>query len=146
MGDNQSLDILQIQKSLFASQNPQIITNIEGNILIASNINEIDIINVTLVANGPQYNTIMTFVDCSVYLNKDFIASPVAGLDDILSLQITVQNSEAYKRGDRTYKAWDKGFRCGPFNKLVDDLTGLTKISPDSKGIPRTYTLVFEAS
>jgi hypothetical protein len=123
--------LLNILKGLFINQNSDIVVEIstDGHILSASNISEIDIVNMYLPVNNPDDNAHLNFIECKVTLDSNFVPLNVPGLNTIIPLKIGYENTLAYAAGVKIYQPFVNGFQAGSFNKLVDELSSLTALS-----------------
>ena len=139
--------LLETLQGLFIKLNPSIVLKFsaDGHKLIASNITEKDINRIYFLTNDARNNSILKLEKVEVFLDGDFNASPVYGLYDILAHKIILENSIAYYNGIRVFQPFSNGFDTGvdTVNILVDKLSALTRLSPNTSDKIKTYRMEF---
>ena len=138
--------LLRQQESLFRILDTSIKIDIsfDGHTLVARNISEEDMINLTMVTNSSSYNERIEFKAVEVFLNTQLNPSPVYGFYSICLQSLEIQDVEAFTLGNKTYQPFINGFQGGmTINQLCDHLSALSVGSPDTYGNVKTYTAYF---
>ena len=138
--------LLKQQESLFRILDTNIKLDIsaDGHTLVASNISEESIINLTMVTNNPINNACLHFDNIMVFLDKDLNPTPIFGFYDICSQTLEVEDLLSYINGKNTFQPFLQGFQNGTsINELCNQLSLLSKYSPDTTGRKKNYTCVF---
>jgi len=138
--------LLRQQESLFRILDTSIKIDIsaDGHTLIARNITEADMINLTMVTNSSSYNERIEFKGVEIFLNNQLNPSPVYGFYSICLQSLEIQDVEAFAAGKKTYQPFLNGFQNAmTVNQLCDHLSALSVGSPDTYGSVKTYTVYF---
>ena len=138
--------LLKQQESLFRILDTNIKLDIsdDGHTLVASDISEEAIINLTMITNNPINNACLHFDNIMVFLDKDLDPTPIFGFYDICSQTLEVEDVLSYINGKNTFQPFLQGFQNGTsINELCDQLSLLSTYSPDTTGRKKNYTCVF---
>ena len=104
--------LLTLQESLFKRINPNIITNINGNLIIAENITEEDFPYLIFVTNNPSFsNEQLRLTDINVYLENNVQPTMIYGLLPIVQQRLYYDESKAYSLNQTTYTPFINGFK-----------------------------------
>ena len=140
--------ILQIQQNIFYNTDPSIICEIspDGTILKASNISPLTFQKLTLITNTPSYNnTYFEFIDIEVFLGNDLLPTKIFGIRDIVNARIKTSEGFAFVNSFITHDPFINGFQNRlTIDEIVDILSEISDETPQTKGIPKKYTLIFD--
>jgi len=139
--------ILAIQSSLFKRIDPNINVNIyNDSILVASKISEETFKNLVFATNNPSFtNGYMYLSDIKVYLNLQIEPTEIFGLLPIVQQRIENSDSEAYTENQVSNQPFINGFQNGiTIGQLIDTLSSLSRNTPDTFGIVKTFTLYID--
>jgi len=139
--------ILAIQASLFKRIDPNINVNIYNEeLLVASKISEEVFPDLIFATNNPSYlNSYMYLSDIKVYLNNEIEPTTIYGLLPIVQQRIENSDSEAFINNSISHKPFAIGFQNGiSIGELVDTLSSLSRNTPDTYGMVKTFTLYID--
>jgi len=116
-----------------------------GDSMIVDNVTEDNLSNFPLITNFPENNFTLKFIKLQVFLENHFEPSYVFGINPILQQKIILENSKAFADNKKTYKPFlNFSSKIKNVNYLIDELSGLCDISPDTRNKVKTYRLYFE--
>jgi hypothetical protein len=144
----QQTTIHQFQRALFLKVDNNINVNIQEPFLFASNIRSESFQFLEFVTNDPSFqnNQYEHLVKINVYLDKDVNPTPIPGLFGLISNLMNLSDVNSYVQKERIYKPFMNGF--GKLNlsidQLVDLLSGLSPIIPDTVGKLKRYELIID--
>jgi hypothetical protein len=141
---------LSLQKALFQQVNPRIFVEIskDQTTLTAQGITEKDFPNLRFVTNNiTNIEGYMYLKDFLVYLENDNYPTQIYGLNDIVNTRMVNNDAIAYLNGDRSHQPFKDGFQDGiVIGTLIDTLSKLSRYTPDTSNIPKTFTMVLDPS
>ena len=139
------LTLLLQQKALFNLLGNNINLRMpDSRTLIASNISEEQMINVTIITNYASNNANLHFDNVDVYLKGDLEPVTIYGFYNILDVKIQAEGAIAFTQNKNVYQPFINGFQGGiTVNELCDKLSELSLYSPDTKGRVKNYTMRF---
>lgn len=112
----------------------------------ASNITPFAFQKLTLITNSPSYNnTYYFFLDVQVYLGNNLLPTKIFGLSQIINAKIRTSEANAFIHGKRTHDPFINGFKNGlNIDEIVDILSSISDETPETKGVPKNFTLFFD--
>jgi len=139
--------LLTLQESLFKRVNPNIITNISGNLIIAENITEQDFPYLIFVTNNPSFsNEQLRLTNINVYLENNVQPTMIYGLLPIVQQRLYYKGSESYSLKENTYTPFINGFKGGSIGTTVDKLSNLSVYTPDTNFKVKKFTLFIKSN
>lgn len=139
--------LLTLQESLFKRVNPNIITNIIGNLIIAENITEQDFPNLIFVTNNPTFsNEQLSLFDIKVYLENNIQPTIIYGLLPIVQQTLYNEESKAYSLKETTYTPFINGFKGGSIGITIDKLSNLSLYTPDTNFKIKKFSLFIKSN
>lgn len=139
--------LLTLQESEFKRINPNIITNITGNLIIAENITEQDFPNLIFVTNNPSFsNEQLRLFDIKVYLENNIQPTIIYGLLPIVEQRLYYEQSIAYSLNKNTYIPFINGFKGGTIGVTIDKLSNLSLYTPDTNFKTKKFSLFIKSN
>jgi len=139
--------ILSIQSALYKRVDANINTQIiDDTVLIASKISEETFKKLAFITNSPSYrNSYMYLTDIKVYLNNQIEPTEIYGLLPIVQQRMQNSDSEAFIDQNTENYPFINGFQNGiTIGQLVDTLSSLSRNTPDTFGLVKTFTLFID--
>ncbi len=144
----QKTTIHPFQRSLFLKVDRNINVNIQEPFLIANNINSDSFQFLEFITNSPDFqnNQYEHLVSINVYLDNNLQPTPIPGLYDIVFNLMNFRDVESYILKERIFKPFENGFwkQKLSIDQLVDLLSGLSPITPDTFGKVKKYELIMD--
>lgn len=139
--------LLTLQESLFKRINPNIITNITGNLIIVENITEQDFPNLIFVTNNPSFsNEQLSLFDIKVYLENNIQPTIIYGLLPIIQQRLYYEQSIAYALNKSTYIPFINGLKGGTIGITIDKLSNLSLYTPDTNFKTKKFSLFIKSN
>ena len=140
--------ILAIQEVLFNATDSNIITKISADqtTIYASNITEEIFQYLSIATNNPGYsNGYMYLTDIEVYLDNNLFPTTIYGLFPIVYERIAYSDTLAFIENKNVNQPFINGFQGGvTIGQLVDQLSSLSRSTPDTYGKVKKFVLVFD--
>jgi hypothetical protein len=136
--------LLKHQLALLTILSPTInVEWLDERTLVASNISETEMINLTMITNDPSHNARIHVDSINVSLNDEKKPTRIYGLYDICLEKIETEDVLSYAENLRTFQPFKNGFRNGiTINELCDKLSALALRSPDTFRKVKKYSIV----
>jgi hypothetical protein len=115
-----------------------------GHTLIVSNVTEADLPNFPVITNFPDANAKLDFHNIRVYLDGNFVPTPVLGLNQQLKSKVIKENGLAFAEGRRTFqpfKNWQPN--ASNVNALIDNLSEVSDLNESTRNRVKRYILRF---
>lgn len=139
--------LLTLQESVFKRINPNIITNITGNLIIVENITEQDFPNLIFVTNNPSFsNEQLSLFDIKVYLENNIQPTIIYGLLPIVEQRLYYEQSIAYALNKSTYTPFINGLKGGTIGVTIDKLSNLSLYTPDTNFKTKKFSLFIKSN
>ena len=139
--------LLTLQESEFKRINPNIITNITTNLIIAENITEQDFPNLIFVTNNPSFsNEQLSLFDIKVYLENNIQPTIIYGLLPIVEQRLYYEQSIAYSLNKNTYTPFINGLKGGTIGVTIDKLSNLSLYTPDTNFKTKKFSLFIKSN
>lgn len=145
---NTTNTILQMQIALLKRLDPSISIKMldDGITIVASNISEAIFPKLEFVTNNPGYsNGYLELTNIEVFLKNERYPTSIYGLFPIVQQRIANSDADAFIRDHRSHEPFINGFQEGrPIGAVVDILSNLSRNTPDTFGIIKTFTLYID--
>jgi hypothetical protein len=107
-------------------------------------VTEADLPNFPVITNYPDANAKLDFHNILVYLDGNFVPTPVLGLDEQLKNKVIRDNGVAFAEGRRTFQPFKNWEPNSPnVNALIDTLSDVSDLNESTRNRVKRYILRF---